>query len=97
MTSYQAGRFYPPNPNSRVWRTGGFIDGLTPGGTEPSPSPLIGIDDVAGLEAALAAKSADGHTHTASELISGDAANTMSPGTDDKLFTPAPQFASTQW
>lgn len=68
MSYFLAGKFYPPNPNSRVWKGGRFVDGVTATGVAPAAQGLIGVSDVAGLEAALSSKSDVGHTHPVSDV-----------------------------
>ena len=64
MTTFYAGKFYPPNPKSRVWKGGRFVDGVTATGVAPAAQGVIGVSDVTGLEAALSNKSDVGHQHS---------------------------------
>lgn len=68
MSYFLAGKFYPPNPNSRVWKGGRFVDGVTAVGVAPAAKGLIGVSDVTGLEAALSDKSDVGHQHSVSDV-----------------------------
>ena len=68
MTTFYAGKFYPPNPNSRVWKGGRFVDGVTATGVAPAAQGVIGVSDVTGLEAALDSKSDVGHQHSISDV-----------------------------
>ena len=68
MSDFIAGKFYPPNPKSRVWKGGRFVDGVTATGIAPTAQGLIGVSDVIGLEAALSAKSDVGHKHPVSDV-----------------------------
>ena len=68
MINFFAGKFYPPNPNSRVWKGGRFVDGVTAAGVAPAAQGLIGVSDVTGLEAALSNKSDVGHQHSVSDV-----------------------------
>lgn len=68
MSYFFAGEFYPPNPNSRVWKGGRFVDGVTAAGVAPAAQGLIGVSDVTGLEAALSNKSDVGHQHSVSDV-----------------------------
>lgn len=68
MSYFLAGKFYPPNPNSRVWKGGRFVDGVTASGVAPAAKGLIGVSDVTGLEAALSGKSDVGHQHSISDV-----------------------------
>ena len=68
MTTFYAGKFYPPNPNSRVWKGGRFVDGVTATGVAPAAQGVIGVSDVTGLEAALSDKSDVGHQHSVSDV-----------------------------
>lgn len=68
MSYFLAGKFYPPNPNSRVWKGGRFVDGVTASGVAPAAKGLIGVSDVTGLEAALSGKSDVGHQHSVSDV-----------------------------
>jgi len=68
MSYFLAGKFYPPNPNSRVWKGGRFVDGATASGVAPAAKGLIGVSDVTGLEAALSGKSDVGHQHSVSDV-----------------------------
>ena len=68
MSYFLAGKFYPPNPNSRVWKGGRFVDGVTATGVAPAAQGLIGVSDVTGLEAALSGKSDVGHQHPVSDV-----------------------------
>lgn len=68
MSYFLAGKFYPPNPNSRVWKGGRFVDGVTATGVAPAAKGLIGVSDITGLEAALSSKSDVGHKHPVSDV-----------------------------
>ena len=73
MSDFFAGKFYPPNPNSRVWKGGRFVDGVTATGVTatgvtPEAQGVIGVADVTGLEAALNDKSDVGHQHSVSDV-----------------------------
>ena len=68
MSDFFAGKFYPPNPNSRVWKGGRFVDGVTATGVPPAAQGVIGVSDVTGLEAALGNKSDVGHQHSISDV-----------------------------
>lgn len=68
MTTFYAGKFYPPNPNSRVWKGGRFVDGVTATGVAPADQSLSGVSDVTGLEAALNDKSNVGHQHSVTDV-----------------------------
>ena len=68
MSDFIAGKFYPPDPNSRVWKGGRFVDGVTATGIAPAAQGLIGVSDVTGLEAALDNKSDVGHQHSVSDI-----------------------------
>lgn len=68
MSYFLAGKFYPPDPNSRVWKGGRFVDGVTASGVAPAAKGLIGVSDVTGLEAALSSKSDVGHQHSVSDV-----------------------------
>ena len=68
MSDFIAGKFYPPDPNSRVWKGGRFVDGVTATGVAPAAQGLIGVSDVTGLEAALGNKSDVGHQHSVSDI-----------------------------
>lgn len=76
MRDFIAGKFYPPNPNSRVWKGGRFVDSVTTtgiaptaqGGIAPTAQGRIRMSDVDGLEAALSAKSDVGHQHSVSDV-----------------------------
>ena len=68
MSDFFAGKFYPPNPNSRVWKGGRFVDGVTATGVAPAAQGVIGVSDVTGLEAALNDKSDVGHQHSVSDV-----------------------------
>ena len=68
MSDFFAGKFYPPNPNSRVWKGGRFVDGVTATGVAPAAQGVIGVSDVTGLEAALGNKSDVGHQHSISDV-----------------------------
>ena len=68
MSYFFAGKFSPPNPNSRVWKSGRFVDGVTESGVAPAAKGLIGVSDVTGLEAALGNKSDVGHQHSVSDV-----------------------------
>ena len=68
MSDFIAGKFYPPDPNSRVWKGGRFVDGVTATGVAPAAQGLIGVSDVTGLEAALNNKSDVGHQHSVSDV-----------------------------
>lgn len=68
MSDFFAGKFYPPNPNSRVWKGGRFVDGVTATGVAPAAQGVIGVSDVTGLEAALKDKSDVGHQHSISDV-----------------------------
>ena len=68
MSYFLAGKFYPPNPNSRVWKGGRFVDGVTATGVAPAAKGLIGMSDVVGLEEALSNKSDVGHQHSVSDV-----------------------------
>lgn len=68
MTTFYAGKFYPPNPNSRVWKGGRFVDGVTATGVAPAAQGVIGVSDVTGLEAALNDKSNVGHQHSVTDV-----------------------------
>ena len=68
MTTFYAGKFYPPNPNSRVWKGGRFVDGVTATGIAPAAQGVIGVSDVTGLEAALNDKSNVGHQHSVTDV-----------------------------
>ena len=68
MSDFIAGKFYPPNPNSRVWKGGRFIDGVTATGVVPTAQGVIGVSDVTGLEAALSNKSDVDHRHSVSDI-----------------------------
>lgn len=49
MSDFFAGKFYPPNPNSRVWKGGRFVDGVTATGVAPAAQGVIGVSDVCGI------------------------------------------------
>lgn len=49
MSYFLAGKFYPPNPNSRVWKGGRFVDGVTATGVAPAAKGLIGVSDVCSI------------------------------------------------
>ena len=68
MSDFFAGKFYPPNPNSRVWKGGRFVDGVTAAGVAPAAQGVIGVSDVTGLEAALSGKSDVWHQHSGSDV-----------------------------
>jgi hypothetical protein len=68
MSYFYAGKFYPPNPNSRVWKAGSFIDGITSTGVAPEGRGLINISDVNNLQGALDGKSDVGHHHGLSDI-----------------------------
>ena len=68
MSDFFAGKSYPPNPNSRVWKGGRFVDGVTAAGVAPAAQGVIGVSDVTGLEAALSSKSDVGHQHSVSDV-----------------------------
>lgn len=68
MSTYTAGGFYPPNPNSRVWKGTGFVDGAPPALIEPAAAGSLGISGVLGLTAALAAKANFSHSHVVSDI-----------------------------
>ena len=68
MTTFYAGKFYPPNPNSRVWKGGRFVDGVSATGILPGQSSLIGVGDVDGLQDALDDKSNVGHQHSVADI-----------------------------
>ncbi len=68
MSSFNAGRFFPANPNSRVWRAGGCVDGITAAGVAPEKRGLINISDVNNLQEALNSKSNVGHQHGISDI-----------------------------
>ena len=68
MSDFFAGKFYPLNPNSRVWKGGRFVDGVTATGVAPAAQGVIGVSDVTGLEAALDSKSDVGHQHSISDV-----------------------------
>ena len=68
MRDFIAGKFYPPDPNSRVWKGGRFVDGVTATGVAPAAQGLIGVSDVTGLEAALNDKSNVGHQHSVTDV-----------------------------
>ena len=68
MSDFFAGKFYPLNPNSRVWKGGRFVDGVTASGAAPNAQGVLGVSDVTGLEAALSSKSDVGHQHSISDV-----------------------------
>lgn len=68
MSDFIAGKFYPPDPNSRVWKGGRFVDGVTATGVAPIARGIIGVSDVTGLEAALSNKSDVRHQHSVSDI-----------------------------
>lgn len=68
MSDFFAGKFYPLNPNSRVWKGGRFVDNVTATGVAPAAQGVIGVSDVTGLEAALGNKSDVGHQHSVSDV-----------------------------
>ena len=68
MTTFYAGKFYPPNPNSRVWKAGGFVDGVSASGVLPEKRGLVDISDVNDLQTVLDSKSDDGHQHTPGDI-----------------------------
>lgn len=68
MSDFIAGKFYPPNPNSRVWKGGRFVDGVTATGIAPTAQGVLRVSDIIGLEAALITKSDVGHQHSVSDV-----------------------------
>ena len=68
MSDFFAGKVYPLNPNSRVWKGGRFVDNVTATGVTPEAQGVIGVADVTGLEAALNDKSDVGHQHSVSDV-----------------------------
>lgn len=68
MSTFYAGKFYPPNPKSRVWKAGGFVDGVSASGVLPEKQGLIGISDVTNLQTALDLKSDVGHQHVPGDI-----------------------------
>ena len=68
MSTFYAGKFYPPNPNSRVWKGGRFIDGVSASGVLPEKQGLIGISDVVDLQTTLDLKSSVGHQHVPEDI-----------------------------
>ena len=68
MSDFFAGKFYPPSPNSRVWKGGRFVDGVTATGVAPAAQGVSGVSDVTGLGAALGDKSDVGHQHSVSDV-----------------------------
>ena len=68
MSDFFAGKFYPPNPNSRVWKGGRFVDGITSAGVAPEKRGLIDVSDVNNLQEALDDKSDVGHQHGLSDV-----------------------------
>jgi hypothetical protein len=68
VSDFYAGKFFPPNPNSRVWKAGGFVNGITSTGPTPEKRGLIEISDVNDLQEALDSKSDVGHHHALSDI-----------------------------
>lgn len=68
MSDFIAGKFYPPNPKSRVWKAGGFVDGVSASGVLPEKQGLIGISDVTNLQTTLDLKSGVGHQHVPGDI-----------------------------
>lgn len=68
MSDFFAGKFYPPNPNSRVWKAGSFVDGVSASGVLPEKQGLIGVSDVTDLQTVLDLKSDVGHQHVPEDI-----------------------------
>ena len=68
MSEFHAGKFYPPDPNSRVWKGGRFVDGVVATGVAPDKRGLIDVSDVNNLTAVLESKSDVGHQHGLNDI-----------------------------
>ena len=75
MSEFHAGKFYPPDPNSRVWKGGRFVDGVNAAGVAPNKRGLIDVSDVNDLQEALDGKSDVGHQHSIHDVHPEPVAN----------------------